>query len=165
MTHFLKSEREREKLRERKSGSSHSVMERCGGWLTTRCTGCLELHGNREREGLKEAEVQGLHLFQQHFNYFGRWRLVKLMHSGAPATTGRNPQRLWRSIFLFFFLFNLSPLSRICEITATVGNTEGLRKQTDNERARQRWGEEVGEEKTRVQERQMRREMKQSERR
>lgn len=52
MTHFLKSSGERErgvKRRERKSSGSHSVMERCGGWLTTRCTR-LEHHGNRERE-------------------------------------------------------------------------------------------------------------------
>lgn len=82
-------------MRERKSGSSHSIMERCGGWHTTSCTGCLEHHGNREREGLREAEVQGLHLFQQHFNYFRRRHLVKQMHSGAPATTGRNSQRFW----------------------------------------------------------------------
>lgn len=93
----------REKLRERKSGSSHSVMERGGGWLTTHCTGCLEHHGNKEREGLREAEVQGLHLFQQHFNYFGHRRLEKQMRSRAPATTGRNPKRLWCLSFLFFF--------------------------------------------------------------
>lgn len=129
----------RDKLRERKSGSSHSVMEICGGWLTTRCTDCLKHHGNRERERLREAEVQGLHLFQQHFNYFGRSRLVKQMHSGAPATTGRNPQRFWCLSFL-----KSSPHSHICEITATIGDTETRLITREGDRG---WGEEEGGEK------------------
>lgn len=99
------SERENERAQKRQLSFCNGTV--CGGWLTTRRTGCLEHHGNREREGLREAEVQGLHLFQQHFNYFGRRRLVKQMHSGAPATTGRNLQRFW---CFEFFLFNLSPL-------------------------------------------------------
>lgn len=138
MTHFLKSngEGEWERNSERERTSS-------GGWLTTHCTGCLEHHGNKEREGLREAEVQGLHLFQQHFNYFGHRRLVKQMHSRAAATNGRNPQRL--CCLSFFFSHKAFLPSHICEITATIGNTERLQKQTDNERGGE--GEEGGKKK------------------
>lgn len=119
-------------------------MERRGGWFATRCTGCLEHHGNREREGLREVEVQGLHLFQQHFNYFVCRRLVKQMHSGDPATTGRNPMRIWSLSFFFVvvvFVFQPTSSSHICEITITIGYTEALQKEADKKRGRQIWGE------------------------
>lgn len=101
MTHFLREE----KLREHKSEISHYVMERIGWWLAARCSGCLEHHGNRERDGLRGADVQGLHLFQQRFNYFRHRHLVKQMHSGTSATTGRKPLRFCCSSFLPLLIF------------------------------------------------------------
>jgi len=100
-----------EKWREGKSYISYCVMEQSGGWLTTRCAGCLEHHGNRERKALRGAAVQGLHLFRQHFNYFGHQYLEKLMHSRLSATNWIKPQRFC----------SLYPCC-ICEITITIGN-------------------------------------------
>lgn len=78
---------------------------------------------------MARGEVQGLHLFQKHFNYFGHRRLVKQMHSHGSATTGRNPQRfshrLVPNTFLPFHVF---------EITATHLKEGDYRGRSDNER-------------------------------
>lgn len=86
-----------------------------------------------ERKGLREAEVQGLHLFQQHFNYFGRRRLVKQMHSGTQATTGRNPpppKRQWRLRFLPFPFKTFLPSLVFVKLMQQLGSTEGVYRST-----------------------------------
>lgn len=86
-----------------------------------------------ERKGLREAEVQGLHLFQHHFNYFGRRRLVKQMHSGTQATTGRNPpppKRQWRLRFLPFPFKTFLPSLVFVKLMQQLGSTEGVYRST-----------------------------------
>lgn len=86
MTHCLESTRERVWETNWESGGSDSIMERCGGWLTTCWTGCRKHHGNREGEGLKEAVVQGQCRRQTFFFLFF------LLYEGGADTYTRWPQ-------------------------------------------------------------------------
>lgn len=73
-------------MRDKTEEAHKRHLSLCNGSLTARC--CLKHHGNRESKRLRRAEVQGLLLFQQHFNYFRQRCLRKQSHSG-PSVTAR----------------------------------------------------------------------------
>lgn len=107
MTQFLKSTRvgglrQIERAQKRQLSFCNGA---CGGWLSTRRASCPQHHGNKERPRLKEREDQGLHLFQQHFNYSGQLHSVAQTHSrtGRNSRAGGSGGVLPVCIFMYLF--------------------------------------------------------------